>query len=62
MEEIVVNLGRGVLLCSGFHFLVGLLGVEKWFGSWEIDRKTVIIMSIVSAFGGVALLAIGGAA
>lgn len=61
MEIDLVNLGRGVLLVSGFYFLIGLFGVEKWFGSWEIDRKTVVIMSLVSAFGGITALAIGGA-
>lgn len=61
MDVDIVNLARGVLLASGFQFLVGMFGVEKWFGTWEIDRKTVIITSLVMAFGGVILLAVGGA-
>jgi len=60
MKEIVL-IADGVLLVSGFQFLVGVLGLEKWFGTWAIDRKTVVVTSLVTAFGGVMLLAIGGA-
>lgn len=57
----IINIAHGVLLVSGFQFLVGVFGMEKWFGTWDIDRKTIVITSLVTAFGGVMLLAIGGA-
>ena len=57
----IINIAHGVLLVSGFHFLVGVFGIEKWFGTWEIDRKTIVVTSMITAFGGVMILAIGGA-
>lgn len=60
MEELVW-LARGVTSCGVFSFLVGLFGFEKWFGTWEIDRKTVIMMALVMVFTGAVLLAVGGA-
>lgn len=56
----IINIAHGVLLVSGFQFLVGVLGIEKWFDTWEIDRKTIVVTSLVTAFGGVMLLTIGG--
>lgn len=60
MDEIVW-LARGVLAGSAFLFLVGLFGATKWFGTWELDRRTVVIASIAQAFGGFMLLAGAGA-
>lgn len=61
MEELVW-LARGVMAVSVAQFLAASFGIEKVFGTWELDRRTLVVSSLIIAFIGMVLLAIGGAA
>lgn len=60
MEELVW-LARGVVGCSLVQLLVAAFGPTKVFGTWELDRRTLVVASMVIAVVGTVMLAIGGA-
>lgn len=58
----LIWMARGIIAVSAFQFALGLFGIERLFGTWDIDRKTVIVTAIVTAFGGAVLMVAGGGA
>jgi len=59
--EAIIWLARGVMAVSVAQFLAASFGTEKVFGTWELDRRTLVVSSLITAFIGMVMMAVGGA-